>query len=50
MLILATLIAAGIALSPSRSSPDARTFQAEPDGSVYDEEWVMPPPRQVIAI
>ncbi len=50
MLILVALTAAGIALSPSRSTPNINTFQAEPDDSDYDEDWVMPPPRQEIAI
>jgi hypothetical protein len=51
MLILAALIAAGIALTPNRSSSsDIRTFQAEPDDSDDDEEWVVPPPRREIAI
>ena len=51
MLILAALIAAGIALIPHRSSsPDVGKFQAEPDDSDDDEEWVLPPPRREIAI
>ena len=50
MLILAALIAASVALSPRRSSLDVRTFQAEPDDSDDDEDWVMPPPRREIAI
>jgi len=50
VLILAALIAAGIALAPRRSGLEAHTFQAAPDDSDDDEDWVMPPPRREIAI
>jgi len=50
MLILAALIAAGIALAPRRSGLDVQTLQAAPDDSDDDEDWVVPPPRREIAI
>jgi hypothetical protein len=50
MLILAALIAAGIALAPRRFGLEVPAFQAEPDDSDDDEDWVPPPPRQEIAI
>jgi hypothetical protein len=50
MLILAALIATGIALAPRSSGLEVPAFQAAPDDSDDDEDWVMPPPRREIAI